>query len=151
MLSSAQARRRACVICPDMLPACWIRERFLQTSISVNQRESCGSASGSAKCTRGDDGGGALRHSSHGQHRWSAWRVVGYSCGCVAQTTAETLAGMVIAWLVDPARAVFGPRPMITIYGPTPAGSGENRRVNGCVYADGAALRLSVIYHYGRY
>ena len=35
--------------------------------------------------------------------------------GCVAQTTAETLAGMVIAWLVDPAaRAVFGPRPMIT-------------------------------------
>ncbi len=35
--------------------------------------------------------------------------------GCVAQTTAETLAGMVIAWLVDPAaKAVFGPRPMIT-------------------------------------
>ena len=35
--------------------------------------------------------------------------------GCVAQTTAETLAGMVIAWLVDPtAKAVFGPRPMVT-------------------------------------
>ena len=35
--------------------------------------------------------------------------------GCVAQTTAETLAGMVIVWLVDPAaKAVFGPRPMVT-------------------------------------
>ena len=35
--------------------------------------------------------------------------------GCVTQTIAETLAGMVIAWLVDPAAlAVFGPRPMIT-------------------------------------
>lgn len=35
--------------------------------------------------------------------------------GCVAQTNAERLAGMVIAWLVDPdAKAVFGPRPMIT-------------------------------------
>ena len=35
--------------------------------------------------------------------------------GCVAQTIAETLAGMVIAWLVDTnAKAVFGPRPMIT-------------------------------------
>ena len=35
--------------------------------------------------------------------------------GCVAQTTAETLAGMVLAWLVDEqAKAVFGPRPMIT-------------------------------------
>lgn len=35
--------------------------------------------------------------------------------GCLAQTMAETLAGMVIAWAVDPqAKAVFGPRPMIT-------------------------------------
>ena len=35
--------------------------------------------------------------------------------GCIAQTTAETLAGMVLAWLVDEqAKAVFGPRPMIT-------------------------------------
>ncbi|MEM7256288.1 MAG: trimethylamine methyltransferase family protein [Pseudomonadota bacterium] len=35
--------------------------------------------------------------------------------GCVAQTTAETLAGMVIAWLANPdVSAVFGPRPMIT-------------------------------------
>jgi trimethylamine--corrinoid protein Co-methyltransferase len=35
--------------------------------------------------------------------------------GCVAQTVAETLAGMVVAWLADPGiRAVFGPRPMVT-------------------------------------
>ncbi len=35
--------------------------------------------------------------------------------GCVAQTLAETLAGMVLAWLVDPAvKAVFGLRPMVT-------------------------------------
>lgn len=35
--------------------------------------------------------------------------------GCVAQTVAETLAGMVVAWLADAeVRAVFGPRPMVT-------------------------------------
>jgi len=35
--------------------------------------------------------------------------------GCVAQTVAETLAGMVIAWLANPnVAAIFGPRPMIT-------------------------------------
>lgn len=35
--------------------------------------------------------------------------------GCVAQTLAETLAGMVFVWLVDPAvKAVFGVRPMVT-------------------------------------
>jgi trimethylamine--corrinoid protein Co-methyltransferase len=35
--------------------------------------------------------------------------------GCVAQTIAETLAGMVLGWLVDPrARLIFGPRPMVT-------------------------------------
>ena len=35
--------------------------------------------------------------------------------GCVAQTIAETLAGMVLGWLVDRrARLVFGPRPMVT-------------------------------------
>ena len=35
--------------------------------------------------------------------------------GCVAQTTAETLAGMVLAWLAAPdVRAIFGPRPMVT-------------------------------------
>ena len=35
--------------------------------------------------------------------------------GCVAQTSAETLAGMIFAWLVNPdARVIFGARPMIT-------------------------------------
>jgi len=35
--------------------------------------------------------------------------------GCVAQTIAETLAGMVIAWLANPdVSAIFGPRPMVT-------------------------------------
>jgi trimethylamine--corrinoid protein Co-methyltransferase len=48
--------------------------------------------------------------------------------GCVAQTTAETLAGMVIGWLANPsARLVFGPRPMITDLrtGAMSGGSGE--------------------------
>lgn len=35
--------------------------------------------------------------------------------GCVAQTIAETLAGLVFAWIVNPQiKTVFGPRPMIT-------------------------------------
>jgi len=35
--------------------------------------------------------------------------------GCLSQTVAETLAGMVIAWLANPdVMAIFGPRPMIT-------------------------------------
>lgn len=35
--------------------------------------------------------------------------------GCVAQTVAETLAGLVVAWLANPeAQIVFGPRPMVT-------------------------------------
>ena len=35
--------------------------------------------------------------------------------GCVAQTTAETLAGLVFAWLLDPkVKAIMGMRPMIT-------------------------------------
>lgn len=48
--------------------------------------------------------------------------------GCVAQTMAETLAGMVLGWLVDPrARLVFGPRPMVTDLrtGGMAGGSGE--------------------------
>ena len=47
---------------------------------------------------------------------------------CLAQTVAETLAGMVIAWLADPnAQAVFGPRPMVTDLrtGGIAGGSGE--------------------------
>ncbi|MGC1429075.1 MAG: trimethylamine methyltransferase family protein [Albidovulum sp.] len=35
--------------------------------------------------------------------------------GCLAQTNAETLAGMVFAWVLDPnVRAVYGARPMVT-------------------------------------
>lgn len=35
--------------------------------------------------------------------------------GCLAQTNAETLAGLIFAWLLDPnARAVYGARPMVT-------------------------------------
>lgn len=48
--------------------------------------------------------------------------------GCLSQTMAETLAGMAIAWATDHnARAVFGPRPMITDLrtGGMAGGSGE--------------------------
>jgi trimethylamine--corrinoid protein Co-methyltransferase len=35
--------------------------------------------------------------------------------GSVAQTIAETLAGLIVAWLANPqARIIFGPRPMVT-------------------------------------
>ena len=67
--------------------------------------------------------------------------------GCLAQTMAETLAGMVIAWLADPAaKAVFGPRP----------GNRSSHRSNGwwcrgtgainCrIHANGQTLRLLLI------
>lgn len=48
--------------------------------------------------------------------------------GCLAQTNAETLAGMVLAWLANPeARAVYGARPMVTDLrsGGMAGGSGE--------------------------
>ena len=48
--------------------------------------------------------------------------------GCIAQTIAETLAGMIIAYLASAdAKAVFGPRPMITDLrsGAMSGGSGE--------------------------
>ncbi|NQW12937.1 MAG: trimethylamine methyltransferase family protein [Rhodobacter sp.] len=48
--------------------------------------------------------------------------------GCLAQTNAETLAGMVFAWLLDPeARAIYGARPMVTDLrsGGMAGGSGE--------------------------
>jgi trimethylamine--corrinoid protein Co-methyltransferase len=35
--------------------------------------------------------------------------------GCLVQTNAETLAGMVLAWVLDPqVRAIYGARPMVT-------------------------------------
>ena len=64
--------------------------------------------------------------------------------GCVAQTTAETLAGMVIAWLADPqAKAVFGPRPMITDMrtGAMAGGSGEQALLT--------AAAMQMARHYG--
>jgi trimethylamine--corrinoid protein Co-methyltransferase len=48
--------------------------------------------------------------------------------GCLAQTNAETLAGMVFAWLIDPeVRAIYGARPMVTDLrsGGMAGGSGE--------------------------
>ncbi len=64
--------------------------------------------------------------------------------GCVAQTTAETLAGMVIAWLVDPdAKAIFGPRPMITDLrtGAMAGGGGEQAALT--------AASMQMARHYG--
>lgn len=48
--------------------------------------------------------------------------------GCLAQTHAETLAGMVLAWIANPdVLAVYGPRPMVTDLrtGGMAGGSGE--------------------------
>lgn len=48
--------------------------------------------------------------------------------GCLAQTNAETLAGMVFAWTLDPGvRAIYGARPMVTDLrsGGMAGGSGE--------------------------
>jgi trimethylamine--corrinoid protein Co-methyltransferase len=48
--------------------------------------------------------------------------------GCLAQTNAETLAGMVFAWVLDPdVRAIYGARPMVTDLrsGGMAGGSGE--------------------------
>ena len=52
--------------------------------------------------------------------------------GCVAQTTVETLAGMVLAWLAAPdVRAIFGPRPMVTDLrtGAMAGGGGEQAKL----------------------
>ena len=52
--------------------------------------------------------------------------------GCVAQTTAETLAGMVLAWLAAPdVCAIFGPRPMVTDLrtGAMAGGGGEQAKL----------------------
>jgi trimethylamine--corrinoid protein Co-methyltransferase len=56
--------------------------------------------------------------------------------GCVAQTTAETLAGMVLAWLAAPdVRAIFGPRPMVTDLrtGAMAGGGGEQAKLTAAV------------------
>ena len=64
--------------------------------------------------------------------------------GCLAQTMAETLAGMVIAWLADPAaKAVFGPRPMVTDLrtGAMAGGGGEQALLT--------AASMQMAKHYG--
>ena len=52
--------------------------------------------------------------------------------GCVAQTVAETLAGMIFAWLINPAaKVIFGTRPMITDLrtGAVTGGGGEQAKL----------------------
>jgi trimethylamine---corrinoid protein Co-methyltransferase len=64
--------------------------------------------------------------------------------GSVAQTTAETLAGVILAWATKPAAAVIaGPRPMITDLrtGAMSGGSGEQALAN-C-----AAIEMMRHYH----
>ncbi|MCR9127156.1 MAG: trimethylamine methyltransferase family protein [Rhodobacteraceae bacterium] len=63
--------------------------------------------------------------------------------GCLAQTNAETLAGMVLAWLADPrALAVCGARPMVTDLrsGGMAGGSGEQALLTA------AASRMAQFY-----
>ena len=63
--------------------------------------------------------------------------------GCLAQTVAETLAGMVVAWLADPnVQAVFGPRPMVTDLrtGGIAGGSGEQAMLT--------AAAIQMAHHY---
>lgn len=64
--------------------------------------------------------------------------------GCVAQTIAETLAGVIVAWLANPqARIIFGPRPMVTDLrtGGMAGGCGEQALLTS------AAVRMAR--HYG--
>lgn len=63
--------------------------------------------------------------------------------GCLAQTNAETLAGMIFAWCINPeACAVYGPRPMITDLrsGGMAGGSGEQALLTA------AAIQLANYY-----
>ncbi|MYB34810.1 MAG: trimethylamine methyltransferase [Gammaproteobacteria bacterium] len=63
--------------------------------------------------------------------------------GCLAQTNAETLAGMVLAWIVNPeVLAVYGPRPMVTDLrsGGMAGGSGEQAILTA------AAVQLAQFY-----
>ncbi|WP_285674349.1 trimethylamine methyltransferase family protein [Paralimibaculum aggregatum] len=64
--------------------------------------------------------------------------------GCVAQTIAETLAGVVFAWTLDPAAKVtFGPRPMVTDLrtGGMAGGAGEQAVLTAAV--------VQIAQHYG--
>ena len=64
--------------------------------------------------------------------------------GCLAQTNAETLAGMVLAWIANPeVLAVYGPRPMVTDLrsGGMAGGSGEQAMLTA------AAVQLAQFYN----
>ncbi len=63
--------------------------------------------------------------------------------GCLAQTLAETLAGMINLWLVDPgAKLIFGPRPLVIDLrtGAMASGSGEQALLTA------ASVQMSVFY-----
>ncbi len=63
--------------------------------------------------------------------------------GCLAQTMAESLAGLIYAWLVNPsASVIFGPRPMVTDLrtGAVAGGSGEQALLTA------AAAQMSQFY-----
>lgn len=64
--------------------------------------------------------------------------------GCVAQTIAETLAGVIFAWAFDPsAKLVFGVRPMVTDLrtGGMAGGAGEQALLTAAV--------VQMVQHYG--
>lgn len=64
--------------------------------------------------------------------------------GCVAQTVAETLAGVIFAWALDPsAKVVFGVRPMVTDLrtGGMAGGAGEQAMLTAAV--------VQMVQHYG--
>ncbi|OED39839.1 trimethylamine methyltransferase [Chromatiales bacterium (ex Bugula neritina AB1)] len=63
---------------------------------------------------------------------------------CVAQTMAETLAGMIYSWLINPeVKAIFGPRPMVTDLrtGAMAGGAGEQALLT--------AASVQMARHYG--
>lgn len=65
--------------------------------------------------------------------------------GSIAQTVAETLAGMILAWCVDPgAMAIFGARPMVTDLrtGAMSGGGGEQATVMAVTAQIATALGL---------
>jgi len=65
--------------------------------------------------------------------------------GCIAQTIAETIAGVVIAWLANSdVKAIFGPRPMVTDLrtGGMAGGCGEQALLTA------AATQMSLFYQF---
>ena len=66
--------------------------------------------------------------------------------GCLAQTNAETLAGMVFAWMIDPdVRAIYGARPMVTDLrsGGMAGGGGEQAILTAAATQMSEVLRIA--------